>query len=597
MATVAPTQVIDLRDGGQGLKDLGAGIAALAKGLQDAQKRGRQKKAGEIMEKVLSGELTAEEGQGKIVKLGDTELSVQMLTLMGAAEEQQRARQEVADKRTGALATSKRLHPDKTAQERFDSTLGLESEDIIDIFKAKTARMTAEAARTAAGGVATREDVHARMPDVDPRLLEPYIGRPDAIKSLDKSDIGERLQIASDNMNRDSAQVKVVNYFRNQAREGNFPKEGQFISMNDILQASTEIGLTHYEAVALTNLQSEIFPQLDQRLSALGINFRAGETQEKIAEEVAKEEELGAERKAYTIIDASGNIIGEGVVKTKKEVDELIAAGLTVEKFVPPTTETVVSPEGDVTTVRASRSGARVVGEPPRKALTDEAQENINLGLSSLEQLRLMESVVADVSFPVLGGVAARIAEIAGVGPKYALFRSNKRNFVLGAQSIIKGIPSNYDVKDVLMPALPEEGVGEATNRARIKVLRSVTVNMLENVVAFHKGTGKDIPPAILSKMRKAGVDVDKIEAFEGTDAEFDRRLQESTWQTIADNASTEVLLGYVQDLSLHPDDLNGIITRSSPENLEQLFQNKDLTSEDRTKLDAAMDVIIGAGE
>ena len=118
------------------------------------------------------------------------------------------------------------------------------------------------------------------------------------------------------------------------------------------------------------------------------------------------------------------------------------------------------------------------MGKPP----PTEIQETISGALSTLNQLNIMESYISETGR--VKGLWSKAGAWAGTNEDAIKFEAARNQYILSAQSIIKGIPSNYDVSTLKDTAaalwLPQE-----TNRQRIKLSREITKNLLFNSVAF----------------------------------------------------------------------------------------------------------------
>ena len=148
-----------------------------------------------------------------------------------------------------------------------------------------------------------------------------------------------------------------------------------------------------------------------------------------------------------------------------------------------------------------------------RQPPTTNVQETITGALNTLEQLDIMESYVGESGR--LKGLWTTFGAWAGTNEDAIKFNTAVNNVLLSTQSIIKGIPSNYDaglIKNVTAALyLPQE-----TNKQRIKTTRQITKNLLYNAIAFHKSTKQALPSEIIAQAKAFGIDVNNVPKWDG---------------------------------------------------------------------------------
>jgi hypothetical protein len=79
-------------------------------------------------------------------------------------------------------------------------------------------------------------------------------------------------------------------------------------------------------------------------------------------------------------------------------------------------------------------------------------------------------------------------------------------------QSIIKGIPSNYDA-GIFEAMIPDPGAfkSERFYNAQLDVLEDSTRELVKLTIEFHKGTQKPIPKSVLDAAFMSGIRVDDL--------------------------------------------------------------------------------------
>ncbi len=88
-------------------------------------------------------------------------------------------------------------------------------------------------------------------------------------------------------------------------------------------------------------------------------------------------------------------------------------------------------------------------------------------------------------------------------------------------QSIIKGIPSNYDA-GIFERMIPDPGAFKSRRfyDAQLDVLESATRELVELTIAFHQGTQKPIPKDVLNAAYAAGIRPQEVEPMDADEIE-----------------------------------------------------------------------------
>lgn len=149
------------------------------------------------------------------------------------------------------------------------------------------------------------------------------------------------------------------------------------------------------------------------------------------------------------------------------------------------------------------------MGQPPPPSV----QETVSGALDTLKNLNIMEQYVGESGR--LKGLWNIAGAWIGTNEDAIAFETARNNIILSQQSIIKGIPSNYDVK-ININTIAALWLPEKTNRQRIKLTREITKNLLHNSIAFYKNTKQTFPQQIIEQAKEFGIDVDKVSKWDG---------------------------------------------------------------------------------
>ena len=121
--------------------------------------------------------------------------------------------------------------------------------------------------------------------------------------------------------------------------------------------------------------------------------------------------------------------------------------------------------------------------------------ESIIGAFDGFQDLKLMADNY-DVGIPY-GGWIINIASKLGLDPRATEFLTGKNGTLVTATSaLIKGIPSDFDVQN-LLNTLPSEGEGDLVNFARVKRLERVYSDIIKNYLTFYGGINYRIPPQV----------------------------------------------------------------------------------------------------
>ncbi len=121
--------------------------------------------------------------------------------------------------------------------------------------------------------------------------------------------------------------------------------------------------------------------------------------------------------------------------------------------------------------------------------------ESVISAFDGFKDLKMMADNY-DVGIPY-GGWIIGITSKLGLNPRATEFLTGKNGtLVTSTSALIKGIPSDFDVQN-LLNTLPSEGEGDAVNFARIKRLERVYSDIIKNYLSFYGGINYRVPPQV----------------------------------------------------------------------------------------------------
>jgi hypothetical protein len=159
-----------------------------------------------------------------------------------------------------------------------------------------------------------------------------------------------------------------------------------------------------------------------------------------------------------------------------------------------------------------------------RRPVPPGVQENIISQISMLGSLGAMREAIpyagVDGVFPT--GFWNKFAGTLGFGDDVVIDAvAVEQKMAADIQSIIKGIPSNYDAS-VFEKMIPRLGAVKSRRvyEAKIDLLENHTRSALELTIGFYKGTNQEVPQQIVAAAAAVGVDTRGVEAWSGDQIE-----------------------------------------------------------------------------
>ena len=160
-----------------------------------------------------------------------------------------------------------------------------------------------------------------------------------------------------------------------------------------------------------------------------------------------------------------------------------------------------------------------------------------------------------DVGIPY-GGWIVGITSKLNLNPRATEFLTGKNGTLVTATSaLIKGIPSDFDVQN-LLKTLPSEGEGDAVNFARVKRLERVYMDIIKNYLTFYGGINYRIPPQVevLAREMIGNQAVDEALSTEYSAQKLEdlKKLSKEEYMAKYDDPNTEVNEGDVFGSSIN---------------------------------------------
>jgi hypothetical protein len=183
---------------------------------------------------------------------------------------------------------------------------------------------------------------------------------------------------------------------------------------------------------------------------------------------------------------------------------------------------------------------------------SDSLVESTGQQYNTLKTLQRMKSIMAEPDMPdkfgILQGYATKgraAVQGAEYDPRVVEFGNLQKQLRLSAQSIIKGIPSNFDVQQVVA-TMPDFNMPHSTAQNKADIAENLTKELYRNSIAFWKTKSKVLPPDIVRQAEDVGINVDNITPWDGkgdpinrgrvkqmTQPETQKEVKEGTQKTI----------------------------------------------------------------
>ena len=154
-----------------------------------------------------------------------------------------------------------------------------------------------------------------------------------------------------------------------------------------------------------------------------------------------------------------------------------------------------------------------VAENKPEKPIPPAIQDSFTGAMNSYNALDAIERNIGKSG--VISGYGSEIQAKLGSDKGAIEFKTAVNNLKVQAQSIIKGIPSNFDVQTFIatMPSLTE---APNTNTERIKQTRQALDQIVKDTISYYKGLKYQIPDHIVAQAKARNIDLDSLKPWDG---------------------------------------------------------------------------------
>lgn len=244
-----------------------------------------------------------------------------------------------------------------------------------------------------------------------------------------------------------------------------------------------------------------------------------------IATKLATAREMGASpEQIFTILginakdqDAFGKKVAAVEARLGRPIspDELLQMAGATGKMQ----EFSVSGEHGTTTYRSGPAGsmpASQVGAPAGeggKPLPQDARDTLTGAFASLQALRTITENIDKTGF--VQGAKSEVGAFLGTDPGAVDFQTARDNLKVQAQSLIKGIPSNFDVQ-TFINTIPKLVGAQQGQKARANFSTKIAQQLIKDTIGYYKYTGFRIPPEVIEQAKTFDIDLSTTPVWDG---------------------------------------------------------------------------------
>jgi hypothetical protein len=172
--------------------------------------------------------------------------------------------------------------------------------------------------------------------------------------------------------------------------------------------------------------------------------------------------------------------------------------------------------------------GSTAITQTQVSEMPPERQEAMGSSLKLINMMNQLEPIMTEVfsDVPVwsrLKGLVQDTGTYLGMygqdAPQY-VWKSISDTLTADAQSMVKGIPSNFDAK-VFRATMPQSGDSLAVAKRKLKQAKDYLKTTAADTVAYYQNVGKPIPPEVLARARAFGVDLGGRQFTAPTDDDY----------------------------------------------------------------------------
>jgi len=226
-----------------------------------------------------------------------------------------------------------------------------------------------------------------------------------------------------------------------------------------------------------------------------------------------------------------------------------------------PRATTTVEVPGEFGTTRVTTGGAAPTAMPAGggapgqegKPLPREAQDSLTGAFSTLGALQTIRNNIGKAAGPLAGRARELEADWIGTDEGAVEFQTAVKNLKSVAQSIIKGIPSNFDVQTFIatLPALTDP---PSVAQNKLNFTTKLTEQLIRDTVGYYKYTGFRVPPGVLKQAQTFGIDLDAVPSWGGGgNVTATSELLLDAQSSIAKGAPREAVIQRLRALGVDP--------------------------------------------
>jgi hypothetical protein len=140
--------------------------------------------------------------------------------------------------------------------------------------------------------------------------------------------------------------------------------------------------------------------------------------------------------------------------------------------------------------------------------MPQEALKGVIDTFNALDFLKTMEANL-DKTGLIMGRIHKAGAAL-GFGEGAIEFENSRKQFKLAAQSMIKGIPSNFDVQ-IMIDTLADLSDPEPVARNKIEISKRMVNSLIRNTLSYYKAAGFTVPDNLVAEATRRGIDINKV--------------------------------------------------------------------------------------
>ncbi len=177
--------------------------------------------------------------------------------------------------------------------------------------------------------------------------------------------------------------------------------------------------------------------------------------------------------------------------------------------------------------VQGRPGAAAVFPREAPKPLPQEARSAMSGAVKMYRGLDVMEQNLQGTGLQrgLIGEARYRTGIGAAANKNYRDFVTARNSVMHEVQALIKGVPTEFDVSR-MERTIPHPLLKNEVNIERLRYSRQMVDDLLLDTIAYHKGTGHQIPEHLVTLAKNRGINVDQISPWSQAGDPFARTLQ-----------------------------------------------------------------------